>query len=625
MRAFRKTVSLIIALALMLPASTLWADPGPGVGGRVLGESAPLAAAQIYAYQLADLSFHKVMTDGAGNFLFQGLPAGLYKIIAHKSGFIPAVALLTRTTAKRHQTVDFQLAQRRPGPGEDDFWSVRSRVPADVLREIDATEIQFASLWPAPAGSLASSLQTDIQAVTGVDQIAAMDGQLTGGGVGIRGQVGQTQVDVKGRFLQLNAGGLQPGTPTGAGQTSSLSLDLAPGPDSRITLISHNNRMVTRSESGDSPVDLEHYQVNWSTGVGENGRSDFAAVYIAENNFHRHALIDPLDIPQTSQSWRLEGAYTAAISDRSSLQAGMRYRERQFGLGNVNRPGKVYEQQALSSIDLYSRGGLRVQPAMLLEYGVFSTLSDGSLSLTPKGGIVLQLGSAWQLETSATRRVYTDVAALPDFLPSLFEQSDLCEQGAESCYEVNLSRKGEDDSSFSLGAARRTVGDTLRLYFSEDFFDRLESLYLVRGDEIPEVRLGFSRRILPQVVTTLDSSMASGGGGTFFSANGVSYENQVRYLVASLDTQFLGSSTGVFISFHRLQQQLEAANPAGANVAAQMEYERLQLNLNQNLNVLLDLGSDWIVQLNMELSRGGVDASREEIRRRILGGIAIKF
>ena len=37
-----------------------------------------------------------------------------------------------------------------------------------------------------------------------------------------------------------------------------------------------------------------------------------------------------------------------------------------------------------------------------------------------------------------------------------------------------------------------------------------------------------------------------------------------------------------------------------------MELERLQLMLNQNLNILLDLASDWAVQLNMELSRGAV-------------------
>jgi len=631
---------MIAAIALLGPAGVLQAETRQqGLAGRVVGESSPLAAAHIYAYQLADLSLHKVLTDGAGNFLFQDLPAGLYKIIAHKGGFVPAVIMLTRTTAQAYQFLEVQLAQRQPGEGPEsnDYWSIRARVPADVLRDIETEEIQIqlASLDAPSSGSLSGNFQTEMKALTGVDQNAADGGQLSSAGLGIQGQLGKVQVGLHGSFSQLSTSDVfQGGNGTlGTGKTSSLSLDLARGPNSRVSLMSLNNRMIARGESGDAPVDFEHYQVNYSQEVGEHGHSEFAAHYTAENNFHRQAAIDPLDIPETSRSWRLEGAYTASFSDRNTLQAGLRYRERQFGYGALDRPGKVYEQQALSSVDLFSRGGFRVQPAVLMEYGLYSTLSDGSLALTPQGGVVLQLGSNWQLETTAARRVYTDSPANPDFLPTLFEQRDLCEQGSESCYQVNLSRKAGDDNTFSLGAVHRTVGDTMRVYFSDDFFDRLESLYLVRGDELPEIRLGFRHKISPRVVTTVDSSIASGGGGTFFAANGQPYENQVRYLVTSLDTQILPSSTGIFVAFHHLEQQLDPASnllKGRQAAAAVMEYERLQLMLSQNLNFLLDLASDWAVQLNMELSRsGGVSPDGtlgdDRVRRRILGGIAVKF
>lgn len=641
MRVLRNSIPVIAALALLGQASVLQAEVRrSGVGGRVLGETAPLAAAQIYAYQLADLSLRKVKTDAQGNFLFQDLPAGLYKVIAHKAGFVPAVIMLTRTTAQTYQFLELQLAQRQAGKGqeEDDFWAIRARVPADVLRDIERDESPFeiVSFGPDSSASLTTSFQTEMQALTGFDQIGAGGGgQLSGAGLGFQGQVGQVQVGLQGRFSQLSSGSLQGPTsaPSPTAQASSLAIDVSRGPGSRVSILSFNNRMDTGAalnESGISPgpVDFEHYQVNWSQEVGSNGRSEFAAHYTAENNFHRHGLINPLAIPEASQSWRIEGAYTIDFSDRNTLQSGLRYRERQFGFGGLDRPGKAYERQALSSVDLFSRGGVRVQPAVLMEYGLYSTLSDGSLALTPQGGVVLQLGSNWQLETSAARRVYTDPSSGPDFLPTLFAQRDLCEQGSESCYEINLSRKDEEDNTFTLGAVHRTVGDTLRLYFSEDFFDRLESLYLVRGDKLPEVRLGLRHKISPQVVTTFDSSVAAGGGGTFFGANGQSYENQVRYMVTSLDTQLLSSSTGIFVAFHHLEQQLDSMNVAG-RTDSQMELERLQLVLNQNLNILLDLASDWTVQLNMELSRGGTSSSQtvadDRVRSRILGGIAVKF
>jgi carboxypeptidase family protein len=635
MPALRKSFLPIAALALLASLSQpAQADPRlAGVGGRVLSETSPLAAAQIYAYQLADLSLRKVMTDRQGNFLFQDLPAGLYKIIAHKSGFMPVVVMLTRTTAQAYTSLELKLSQRQPGTEKDveDFWAVRAKVPADVLRDIDTAQseatgnLQVASFSVPAAGSLAS-FQTEMQALTGVDR----GGQLSGGGVGIKGQLGGTLVDLKGNFRQLSSNPFQPaGSAAGMGQTSSLSLNLG-GHGSRINIISTSNR--GNGNRDDGPVDFEHYQVNWSQEVGENGHSDFAAHYTSEQNYHRQGAIDPLDIPGYSRSYLIEGAYTEAFSDSNTVQAGLRFRERQFGLGDdpSRQGGKTAERQALSSIDLFSRGGVRVQPAVLMEYGLYSTLSNGSLALTPQGGVVLQLGSDWQLETTAAHRVYKDAQPYPDFLPTLFEQRDLCEQGSEACYQVNLTRKGDgDDNAFTFGAIHRQVGDTLRLYFSDDFFDRLESLYLVRGDKLPEVHVGMSHKLSPRVITKLDSSIAAGGGGAFFGADGRPYENQVRYLVASLDTQFLASSTGVFIAFHQLQQQLDSAGEAGNHPAAQMEYERLQLTVNQNLNVLLSLASDWTVQLNMELSRGGTlsadHSESDRIRRRILGGIAVKF
>src|SRR5215207_10356995 len=146
MTSVNKAAPFILALALLGGASGARAADRPqGVGGRVLGETNPLGAAGVYAYQLADLSLRKVLTDAQGNFLFKSLPAGLYKVIAHKPGFTPVVVMLTRTAANTYQFLDLQLA---PQPREaksktgDDFWAIRARVPSDVLHEIEKDEAE---------------------------------------------------------------------------------------------------------------------------------------------------------------------------------------------------------------------------------------------------------------------------------------------------------------------------------------------------------------------------------------------------------------------------------------------------------------------------------------------------
>jgi len=363
MTASRKSILLLFALTLLGGVSRAGANENrhPGVGGRVLAETSPLAAAGVYAWQLTDLTLKKVLTDPKGNFLFQDLPAGLYKIIAHKPGFVPVVVVLTRTTAQTYQFVEIQLAEQQrgvagaAGSAQDDFWSVRSQIPGDVLREIQADEgertASASDSLPSLQNITASQkldlhdvakagFSTSWQAMTGVDQIASNSGGLvSGAGVGIEGKLGQTQVGLRGSFWQLSGDAAgRPGSLANTGQASTLSLDLARGTGSRISVTSLNNRMGRRTDDGEAPIDLEHYTVNWTQDVGKNGRSDFAAQYTAENNYHRQAAIEPAEIPEASRAWRVEGAYTMALGDSNTLQTGVRYREIELGTATLGRP-----------------------------------------------------------------------------------------------------------------------------------------------------------------------------------------------------------------------------------------------------------------------------------------------
>ncbi len=633
-----------IAFALLLAG---WASEGlaqpvrqaapAAVAGRVTGKSSPLVAAGVYAYQLADLTLHKVSTDTQGNFLFRDLPAGLYKVIAHKAGFLPAVVLLTRTTAQSHQFVELQLAAAESLAPHDrlageDFWSLRARIPADVLRDIQRAEAQLVAAESLGGDGRSTALeeapfQASMAAMTGLDQVpGAGEGQISRGRLGIEGRLGDLQVGLSGDYWQL-----APGAAAGHGmalrdaQASAVSLEVGHGPDSRLNLSTRTSRLSAAQDGGDVlPVGLEQYRVSWSQALGENGRSQFAAQYTTENNYHRHGGIDPIDIPEASRTWGFEGSYATSLGERADLAAGVRYRERQAGDfdGVLALPGD-------ERVDLFGRGGLRVQPAVLVEYGLYTTFHDGTLSLTPRGGVVVQLGDAWQAAGSVSQRAYEDPGPrfLPDFVPTLYQEPETCEQAGDDCYELRLSRQRGEDDLFSVSAVQRTLGETLRLYFSEDVFDRFDSLYLVRGDRLRELQVEWSRRLAPQVYTRFESSLAEGGGGRFRATDAQPYENQVRYAVSSLDTRFTATSTGVFLAFHQLSQELR---PVHGSAPAPRKLERLQLQVSQDLNVLLDLAAEWAVQLDMELSRGATSVAvptddEESLRRRIMGGIAVKF
>lgn len=753
MADIRKSVPLAMALtslALLGSASETWADQKPeveappsshssqcgagGVVGRVSVESGSRGPVGVYAYSLADRSLHQAATDPQGNFIFQGLPAGLYKIIANRPGFLPAVILLTRSTAQACQFLDLQLshpassgeaaraaqaaalvksaavagaahspAQALPlspsqlvdpvQPAADiDFWTLRASLPSDVLRDTQAPgvpetmgsgaggigglgaigaggigssgavpgagtalaapevpaapagigglpaelsaggagQFRFQGFSPATAGVL-SSFHTEMQAMTGVGQVSQLGiGQLADGRLGIEGNVGDVRVGLKGRFWQATSSGL-PLRGAADGQASAVTLDLQAGAGSKISLTSLNNRLVPAHDgTSQLPVGFEDYGVTWSQDIGDSSRSDFVARYTSESNYHHQGPADPQDIAGASRTWRIEGSYTTALGDAGNLQSGFRFREYQPGAlagSAAVLPGGVQD-----TVDFFTRGGLRLQPALLIEYGLYNTLRDGSVALTPQGGIVVQLGSGWQVRTLVSQRAYQTTAVTPEFLPALFRDTDMCEQGGRSCYRLELNQHQSDENSISLTASQRVVGETLRLYFSDELSDYLQSIYLVPGDRVPEAHLSVKRRLSRGVVTTLDSSLGVGGGGIFTAADGQPYENRVRYLVTSLDTRFQGSATGVFLALHRVNQEL--APLAGATTGSMVgQFERLQLMLTQDMSMLLNLGnqwSRWSLQLEMDLSRGesaptSLASSDRALNRRFMGGISVRF
>ena len=129
MRVFRVTVLAVLLLVIAGYGSAEERADG-ALAGRVVGADNPLSTARVYAYQTGSLDLHKVFTDRDGVFLFENLPAGLYKIIALKPGFSPAVVMLTRTTAQATQFLEVEMSQEPSDPREAEasFWRIREQM-----------------------------------------------------------------------------------------------------------------------------------------------------------------------------------------------------------------------------------------------------------------------------------------------------------------------------------------------------------------------------------------------------------------------------------------------------------------------------------------------------------------
>ncbi len=637
-----------------------------GVDGKVSSRAAPLGAASVYAYQLADLSLQKVVTDAAGEFSFAGLPVGLYKIIAFKPGFVPTVVMLSRLAADARQFLDLELspsADRADAVGG--FWELREKIPSDVLRDIEiaAADHGFGATDADARGSSLSapSVSAKMQASTGVQEdLGYGAASMARGQLDIEGRFRDYVLGVTGKFSKLEpeAAFGEDGT---IGRTQQVALDLVNPDRSRVRLSSLSNSMIGADDGGET-VDFQHHSVSWSRPVGADARSELKAQYTEENNFYREGPIETFGLPESSRTLRVEGSYTTPVSERATIQAGFRYRDLQseYGASLLGSLGLLPRE----TVEIFSRGGLQVKPALIVEYGLYSTLRDGSLSLVPQGGLVLNLTKRWRASTSASHRIdQRNDFTYNDFTPAFFNEADACEHGAEHCYKVMFSRLSGEDQQLSLGAVHRKYADTMRVYFDRDFYDRLESLFFVPGDAMPELQFELTRRLAPDILTHFESHVATGGGGIVLGSDRTRYENSVSYMVTSLDTRFEDTATGVFVAFHHLEQGLDplagqqippfverapsfsfggyqghplavtlgsaGAAQAVANAGKQLELQSLQVMLSQSLSVLHRLAADWAVHLNMEVSRGSLPNSdlydEDELRKRLTGGIAVKF
>lgn len=648
----RRTLSILTlaAAAMVAPAGGRAASDGgaaaeavAGLVGQVLSETRTLDAVRVYAYHLADLSLRRATTGTEGGFLFADLPAGLYKVIAHKAGFLPVAVLLTRTSAEAQQFLEVHLS-RASGDDTGDFWSLRGEIPADVLREIEGEIAARAGSGASPGAihgmtsTSAPRLETEMTAMTGTRDLAGgQRAQVNRGEIGLSGQLGGFNVGLVGTYAALDSdafgGTFKPARRSLAeGEASALHLRLEDARDGSLTVSTLSNRMTMLRAGREAPMALDDYQVAWDGSLGSSGRSSIhaQAQYTNESAFFGRGWVSTTAVPDASETLQVEGRYATLLGDRHSLEAGVRYRQRDDQYQRQN----LVETLPADRLDVFSRGGWQVAPAMLVEYGLYTTLRDGSVSLTPRGGFVLQLGPRWQAATRVSHRLDTDQGAAADFSPILLANRDDFSNAVSDEAQLIVTRTlGEEDETISLTASHRRLGDRLRLYFSENFFDYLQNVYLVEGDSLPEVQFAVSRRLTDDLHTRFESSFASGGGGTVL-ADRREFSNEVEYFVTSLDTLYSPTSTGLFLAFHRLEQQLQpvSAGARGVRAAVEpMQIESLEMVLTQNLNILVDLAADWAVRLDLELSRGnsplfsngaGVE---DEIRRRFLGGIAIRF
>lgn len=599
----------VLALLAFSVAATGRAVERNALDGLVTDGPRGLGQVSVYAYEVARATLVEATTGTEGRFSFPDLPSGLYKIVAFKHGYSPAIAVLSRAADQGLQFVELELAtEEARRDTEDDYWSLREQIPTDVLRDIELGRLADATVAIPLRGNFAGTLLAQAGVSGGEGQ-----GQMSGASIDLAGRVGTLDIGVDGSFQQLEPA-RSPSLTAGPGAEflTNLGLEMSSVGAGTMRFDTEHSRFEQGFDTTLDPIDLTHHRVTWSRDASA-GRSGVVAELVERGDLYVASGLAELSLPFAARTWRLEGSWERELADWGGLRTAVRYIEHE--LGTATEP-------VARRLEIEGSAGWNPSSAVLVEYGLFTRLADGSMSLAPRGAVVLQLGDQWQASATASARVVDDPGS-SGFNAILASQpratASSCAGLAEAtCLRLELKH----DEHFRVAATTREIADVVRLTFDDDL---VEGLLLLPGDRIPEVEIGASRQLAPGVTATFESVVGAGGGGRLVGSVGPS--NRVRYIMTSVETRFDQSETGVFIAFQSLEQQLAGSRSDGNPNEA---LERLQVRVSQNLDGLLDLAANWAVHVGMELSRGRlpftpVEVDPAALRRRVTGGLAVRF
>src|SRR5262249_32806039 len=166
MRRLRATAIATAIVALGLPAYPAPVTPLPmpsviQVLGSVTNSARPVGNALVIALNLTNLQASQTFTSTDGTFNLPQLPGGIYKIIAIKYGFAPAMAMLVPTKSEHRIKLRLEPEGSTKRNVSQEMWEIRGSVPPDILRQIDDVMV------PPPQVAMARNRAYDMPRLRG--------------------------------------------------------------------------------------------------------------------------------------------------------------------------------------------------------------------------------------------------------------------------------------------------------------------------------------------------------------------------------------------------------------------------------------------------------------------------
>jgi hypothetical protein len=555
--------------------------------GSVTNAARPVANALVIALNLSSFDAAQTYSTAEGTYKLPQLQSGIYKIIAVKQGFAPAIA--TILPALGLQRVNLSLTTEKAGKksANQEMWEIRGSLPPDILRELDQM------LEPPQQVSYQTPrFRGEMMSLTGVaDETAAPAFAQTA--LGVESRIGDAwQLGFRGNLHRVeNPTDTQTfGTP--AAQSSVMSMELRSSPTDAYKVASTQSwwryREPITAESGDE-ADVRAHSLEW-----EHGDARVQVRYFAQSNLYRSN-------PVGSELVEIGGNTTVMQTRRSDV--GVSVRVVQESLRNTTTA-------PLRTADVAANASLEIVPAFTMHYGVASQIGIDGAAWAPRTSAEWKLTKRTAVILGAMHKVID--AQRSSMLPETVTALDELHALPRYSYSFGLVSGDLDSNRLSAIATVTALDTPMRLIFNDGFEQFWDGLYMESGDIRRDVRVSYRRDLGRYMAVDLTTAAGSASSSHAIAAK--------VYVTGDLQSIFYPTGTTVAVSYREIEQ------PAPAN--HDYKSERVNVRMAQSLHLPVDLklllGMEIAHAINSPFLLDSLDAQQNGSRKYI-GGLALNF
>lgn len=570
--------------------------------GNVTNSTRPVGNALVIAFNLNSFDAIQTFSGSDGSFVLSHLPSGVYRIIAMKYGFTPAIETIVPTKTEHRVRLKLEVDKESRGVNQD-IWEIRGSLPPDILRQID----MVMTPPPDPIGPTATEayamprFKGEMVSMTGMTAGAASASgpAFAQTALGLQSRLGENwQLGFRGNVHQIEdpTSNESPGEPVAA--SSGAQIELRSSPTDSVRLASTRSWWRYRDDPEDSQqADIRSHNLEW-----EHGDSNVEVRYLAQQNLF---LATP-----GSELIEIAGGTNVIQTPRNGVGVTLRVTQE-----SLRSTAGAIVGPTLRTADLTANAKFEVVPTFTLDYGMSSRIGLYGTEWAPRGGMEVKMGKETALVVSAMYKVVDSTQQ--NTLPSVIVWTDDSRLLPHYAYSVGIVSGDAAHEHFSIVGSVSATDTPLRIVFTDGLEHFWDGLYIDAGDVRRDVRMAFRKELGSRVLLDVSST-----AGTAAPAHpGVTPGGSEKiYLSGDVESTFSPTRTTLAVSYRQIHQP----QPNGGDP---YRTHRVDVRLAQSLHLPLDLK----VLLGIELARAensrvlldSLDA--DGVTKRYLGGLSVNF